>query len=126
MGHHFVLVLCLYVCHACYACALRLRHLIWQLSARWITTHGFSIGISDVTPSPSLSAKKKELVDDGYRKCDDMIQKFHSGTLAQQAGCDIDDTLEAKVRLTFLPTSICLCDIDIYARFGVLFLRSLY
>lgn len=34
-----------------------------KLSARWITNYGMTIGISDVTPSPSLN-KNNELKKD--------------------------------------------------------------
>jgi DNA-directed RNA polymerase III subunit RPC1 len=36
------------------ACMLRIA----KFSARWITNHGMSIGIGDVTPSKQLVAKK--------------------------------------------------------------------
>jgi DNA-directed RNA polymerase III subunit RPC1 len=68
-----------------------------RLSARWITNHGFSIGISDVTPSPVVTQKKTALISKGYQECDVVIQEAKDGTLKPQAGCDIDQTLEAKV-----------------------------
>ena len=37
-----------------------------KLSARWIGTRGFSIGIDDVTPKPELVRKKQRELDDGY------------------------------------------------------------
>jgi len=37
-----------------------------RLCARWIGDQGFSIGISDVTPSVELQTKKESLLSQGY------------------------------------------------------------
>ncbi|XP_022661232.1 DNA-directed RNA polymerase III subunit RPC1-like isoform X1 [Varroa jacobsoni] len=60
-----------------------------------LSTKGFSIGIGDVTPGPSLVAQKKELVRVGYTKCSEYIRKLEQGTLPAQPGCSEEQTLEA-------------------------------
>jgi len=73
---------------------------MWRLArvASWfLMNRGFSIGIGDVTPTESLQRLKKELVDDGYNKCDDYIAQLEAGTLPCQAGCTEEESLEAKI-----------------------------
>ena len=53
-----------------------------KFSARWIGNRGFSIGITDVTPSKSLRSLKKQLIETGYAVCEDNIKKFQEGSLA--------------------------------------------
>ena len=65
-----------------------------KMSARWLTNQGFSIGISDVTPTQALTAEKAKLVNIAYAKCDEVILKFKEGTLEKQAGCDEETTME--------------------------------
>ena len=57
---------------------------------------GFSIGIGDVTPSASLLNAKDDLVNDGYKKCDELIEKFEEGKLQAQPGCTEEETLEVS------------------------------
>eukprot|EP00727_Mastigamoeba_balamuthi_P012494 m51a1_g7868 putative beta and beta-prime subunits of dna dependent rna-polymerase (1422) ;mRNA; f:275352-280573 len=68
-----------------------------KLSARWIGDHGFSIGISDVTPSATLSMRKQHLVEDGYKICDRLINEFRQGKLKAQPGMNEEQTLEARL-----------------------------
>ncbi|PRP89125.1 polymerase (RNA) III (DNA directed) polypeptide A [Planoprotostelium fungivorum] len=68
-----------------------------KLCARWITNHGFSIGISDVTPSQLLKDKKGELVQQGYNKCDELIAQYNRGTLKTMPGCNSEVTLESML-----------------------------
>ena len=52
---------------------------MWRLArvASWfLMNRGFSIGIGDVTPTPSLKRLKRELVDLGYDKCDGFIKQL--------------------------------------------------
>jgi DNA-directed RNA polymerase III subunit RPC1 len=67
-----------------------------RLCARWIGDHGFSIGISDVTPSEALKSEKHQLLAKGYAKCDRLIAELKDGTLRPQAGCDLEQTLEVR------------------------------
>lgn len=58
---------------------------------------GFSIGIGDVTPGQGLLKAKQDLLDDGYRKCDEYIEALKTGKLQQQPGCTAEETLEVRV-----------------------------
>lgn len=64
-----------------------------QLSAN----RGFSIGIGDVTPGQGLLKAKQDLLEDGYKKCDEYIEALHTGKLQQQPGCTAEETLEVGV-----------------------------
>ena len=68
-----------------------------KLSARWVGNQGFSIGIGDVQPGHQLRQLKDSLVETAYSNCDDLIVQREAGTLENQAGCDQDQTLEAKI-----------------------------
>jgi len=68
-----------------------------KLSARWLGTRGFSIGIDDVTPAQDLVEEKQRRIDEGYATCDDRIASYQKGTLTLQAGCNAEETLEAEV-----------------------------
>ncbi|KAF9083486.1 hypothetical protein BGX23_011391 [Mortierella sp. AD031] len=68
-----------------------------KLCARWLGTVGFSIGINDVQPGEILASKKDELVRNAYAHCDDLIHRSLNGQLENQAGCDVEQTLEALI-----------------------------
>ena len=68
-----------------------------KLSARWLGTRGFSIGIDDVTPGARLRGQKEKSVSKGYTDCDERIAAYQKGTLTLQPGCNADQTLEAEV-----------------------------
>lgn len=73
---------------------------MWRLSriAPWfLSNHGFSIGISDVTPGQGLIKEKEKLLKEGYIKCDQFIEDFTNGTLQTQPGCTAEETLEAII-----------------------------
>ena len=55
---------------------------------------GFSIGIGDVTPGQGLLKAKQDLLDGGYKKCDEYIEALKTGKLQQQPGCTAEETLE--------------------------------
>lgn len=61
--------------------------------------YGFSIGISDVTPTEQLCASKQRLLDAGYSKCDEYLKAYKNGTLKVQPGCDLLSTLESKMNI---------------------------
>ncbi|KAL6087520.1 hypothetical protein STEG23_022173 [Scotinomys teguina] len=58
---------------------------------------GFSIGIGDVTPGQGLLKAKYELLNAGYKKCDEYIEALNTGKLQQQPGCTAEETLEALI-----------------------------
>lgn len=64
---------------------------------RRIANFGFSIGINDVIPGPSLSANKDRLVEEAYGTCDDFIAQAKKGKLENKPGCNQDQTLEAMI-----------------------------
>ena len=70
-------------------------NLISQMASYFMMNHGFSFGIGDVTPSQGLLKKKKILLEDGYRKCNEYIMRMKEGTLQCQPGCTPEQTLEA-------------------------------
>ena len=56
--------------HNAARCMLRIA----KFSSRWISNHGMSIGISDVTPFDELIQKKKGMIQVIFKKCDDLIK----------------------------------------------------
>lgn len=75
------------------SCMLRVS----KFSARWISTLGMSIGISDVTPFKELIEKKAQLIINGYDRCDEMIGEYKLGQLDLKAGCNAEQTLESNL-----------------------------
>ena len=73
-------------------CMLRLS----KFASRWLSNYGISIGISDVTPYKIID-QKAEIVEEGYQKCDKLIEKFNLGKLSLKAGCNSDQTLESEL-----------------------------
>lgn len=68
-----------------------------KLCARHLGNQGFSLGINDVQASAKLRNEKDSLVEDAYAVCDDLIRQMIDGKLETQAGCDEEQTLEAKI-----------------------------
>lgn len=75
------------------ACMTRLS----KMSARVMGDIGFSIGIDDVMPREKLLAAKAATLDKGYTNVQASIAAFKKGTLTLQAGCNMEQTLEATV-----------------------------
>lgn len=50
-----------------------------------------------MTPGQGLLKAKHELLDDGYKKCDEYIEALKTGKLQQQPGCTAEETLEVGV-----------------------------
>jgi len=68
-----------------------------KLSARWLSTQGFSLGIGDVTPGPDLRAKKQKLNDAAYEQCSTLIKQYKEGRIKRDPGCDEYQTMENQV-----------------------------
>uniref|UniRef100_A0A3Q2QKV0 DNA-directed RNA polymerase subunit n=1 Tax=Fundulus heteroclitus TaxID=8078 RepID=A0A3Q2QKV0_FUNHE len=68
-----------------------------RLAPVFLSNRGFSIGIGDVTPGAGLLKAKQDLLDDGYKKCDEYIEALQTGRLQQQPGCTAEETLEALI-----------------------------
>ncbi|ODV91082.1 hypothetical protein CANCADRAFT_57439 [Tortispora caseinolytica NRRL Y-17796] len=77
--------------------AIKAMNRMAHLCARFIGRRGFSIGISDVTPDAHLSVLKKQMVQNAYNACNDLIKLYSEGKLETQPGCDEEETLEAKI-----------------------------
>jgi DNA-directed RNA polymerase III subunit RPC1 len=71
-----------------------------RLTSRFLMNYGFSIGISDVTPSLSVSKGKSSIVNDGYAVCSDFITQYNEGKLPPQPGCNSEQSLEAVLNGT--------------------------
>lgn len=66
-----------------------------RLCSRFMGHHkGFSIGVSDVTPSEELQALKHNILSTGYDKADINIRKYDDGSLELRPGCDLLQSLE--------------------------------
>ncbi|KAL3802193.1 hypothetical protein HJC23_001737 [Cyclotella cryptica] len=66
-----------------------------KLCSRYFGMHkGFSMGISDVSPSAKLKKMKYDILSEGYRKAEDAIKKYDEGTLELRPGCDLLQSLE--------------------------------
>ncbi|XP_077970587.1 DNA-directed RNA polymerase III subunit RPC1-like [Styela clava] len=73
---------------------------MWRLARVcpvYLSNRGFSIGIGDVTPGEGLLAAKRDLLEDGYKKCDEYISALAQGKLQSQPGCTPEQTLEAVI-----------------------------
>eukprot|EP01128_Nolandella_sp_AFSM9_P007359 TRINITY_DN4000_c0_g1_i1.p1 TRINITY_DN4000_c0_g1~~TRINITY_DN4000_c0_g1_i1.p1 ORF type:complete len:1038 (+),score=226.95 TRINITY_DN4000_c0_g1_i1:197-3115(+) len=68
-----------------------------RICARFIGDHGFSLGISDVTPSDHLQMRKAEILKNGDRDVDILIAKRRNDMLQPDPGMSKDETLEAKI-----------------------------
>ncbi|KAH7329505.1 hypothetical protein B0I35DRAFT_420341 [Stachybotrys elegans] len=68
-----------------------------KLSARALSNRGFSIGVGDVFPSESLTLEKERLVQNAYRACDRLIEKFQAGKLEKSPGCNAEQNLENSI-----------------------------
>uniref|UniRef100_A0AAQ4S9A3 DNA-directed RNA polymerase subunit n=1 Tax=Gasterosteus aculeatus aculeatus TaxID=481459 RepID=A0AAQ4S9A3_GASAC len=68
-----------------------------RLAPVYLSNRGFSIGIGDVTPGQGLLKAKHDLLDEGYKKCDEYIEALDTGKLQQQPGCTAEETLEALI-----------------------------
>ncbi|XP_063077819.1 DNA-directed RNA polymerase III subunit RPC1 [Engraulis encrasicolus] len=68
-----------------------------RLAPVYLSNRGFSIGIGDVTPGQGLLKAKQDLLDAGYKKCDEYIEALNTGKLQPQPGCTPEETLEALI-----------------------------
>lgn len=90
-----------------------------RMCARFMGNQGFSIGISDVTPSPSLTAQKAKIVNEADVKCAGYIAQFKSGELAQEAGASPEQTIESLLEGTLSAVrdaagKLCLDELSMY------------
>lgn len=67
-----------------------------KLCARWLSLQGFSVGINDVTPTPTLTDIKAETVQEAFDACDKSADDLREGNLRREPGLDEKGTLEGK------------------------------
>jgi DNA-directed RNA polymerase III subunit RPC1 len=77
--------------------AATIMNRVAKLCARFLSNHGFSIGVDDVQPGDHLRARKEELIKQGYLRCNDYISQFKCGDLHLQTGATPEQTLEAVI-----------------------------
>ena len=77
--------------------AARAMNRLAKLSARFIGSRGFSIGINDVTPDELLVREKEEQVNKGYAECESLIRLYKDGQLQLLPGCTAEQTLENRI-----------------------------
>ena len=77
--------------------AARAMNRLAKLSARFIGSRGFSIGINDVTPDELLVREKEEQVNKGYAECESLIRLYKDGQLQLLPGCTAEQTLESSI-----------------------------
>lgn len=66
-----------------------------KFCARYFGMHrGFSLGVSDVTPSARLKKVKFDILSTGYKKAEESIRRYEEGTLELRPGCDLLQSLE--------------------------------
>lgn len=76
------------------AAAARVMLRLSKFTSRWIMNYGMSIGISDVTPSKEVLKNKQELITNGLKQCEMLIDQMDKGTLKLDPGCDAEKSLE--------------------------------
>ena len=68
-----------------------------KMCTRWLSAHGFTIGIDDVIPPARLMKDKKELIENAYKSCDEKINLYKMGNLDLQPGCSMEESLESEM-----------------------------
>lgn len=68
-----------------------------RVATYFLQQRGFSIGIGDVMPGAGLLQAKRELLEDGYAKCDQFISQLKEGTLTCHPGCSAEESLEQLI-----------------------------
>eukprot|EP00817_Percolomonadidae_sp_ATCC50343_P006629 CAMPEP_0117424698 /NCGR_PEP_ID=MMETSP0758-20121206/5075_1 /TAXON_ID=63605 /ORGANISM="Percolomonas cosmopolitus, Strain AE-1 (ATCC 50343)" /LENGTH=1147 /DNA_ID=CAMNT_0005208653 /DNA_START=283 /DNA_END=3722 /DNA_ORIENTATION=+ len=70
---------------------------IARITSHWLLNRGFSIGLSDVTPSSTMTLEKKKILKKGYFKVKNEIAQWRLGKLEADPGCTVEETLESKL-----------------------------
>ena len=73
----------------------KIMYRLAKIASRYLQLRGFSIGMSDVTPTKKLLIEKNKLLNKGYNDCDQFLNSWKKGTLIPQPGCTLLETLEA-------------------------------
>ncbi|EPY20321.1 DNA-directed RNA polymerase III subunit RPC1 [Strigomonas culicis] len=75
----------------------RVMSFISQFTSRYLQNYGFSLGLGDVAPTPSLNAKKEQVLQRAFAKCDALIAEATTGRLVPLPGLTVAQSLEAKL-----------------------------
>lgn len=67
-----------------------------KLCARWLGNQGFTVGISDVTPTDMLVGVKSEMISKVFEDCNTFARDSKAGKLKRKAGLDDAGTLEQE------------------------------
>ncbi|AYU82370.1 DNA-directed RNA polymerase III largest subunit, putative [Leishmania donovani] len=70
---------------------------IAQFTARYLQNYGFSLGLGDVSPTPSLNEKKAAVLAVSFDKCDRLISLAKTGRLIPKPGMSVKQSLEAML-----------------------------
>ncbi|SCO93759.1 DNA-directed RNA polymerase III subunit RPC1, putative [Plasmodium malariae] len=78
--------------------AVKIMNRFSKLTSRYFSNKGMTIGIDDVTPSTTLTEKKKDLLLKGYDMVNKEIISYNEKKMQIQPGCTLQETLEIKVK----------------------------
>lgn len=67
-----------------------------KLCARWLGNQGFTVGISDVTPTEMLVGVKADMISRVFEECTSFARDSKAGKLKRKAGLDDAGTLEQE------------------------------
>lgn len=70
---------------------------IAQFTSRYLQNYGFSLGLGDVSPTPSLNALKSEVLARSFSRCEELISEASTGRLVPLPGMTVRQSLEAKL-----------------------------
>ncbi|KPI86235.1 putative DNA-directed RNA polymerase III largest subunit [Leptomonas seymouri] len=70
---------------------------IAQFTSRYLQNYGFSLGLGDVSPTPSLNKKKAAVLAESFDKCERMISLAKSGRLIPKPGMTVKQSLESML-----------------------------
>lgn len=68
-----------------------------KLCARYMENRGFSIGISDVTPTKEVQAMKQRIMSEGKQKSELQIEEYKNDRMKLKPGCDALQSLESEL-----------------------------
>jgi DNA-directed RNA polymerase III subunit RPC1 len=68
-----------------------------KLCARYMENRGFSIGISDVTPTKEVQAMKLRIMEEGKLKSEKQIDEYKNDRIKLKPGCNALQSLESEL-----------------------------
>ena len=74
--------------------AADMMYKITKVSLYYLQHRGFSIGISDLSPSDNLLVKKTAALDKGYAEVEKSIKQLKENSLECMPGCSPEESLE--------------------------------